>query len=99
MARAIRRSSGTAHQVGTMAHSHAWPGPLPPGSARLHVDTAIAVSDPSGQIFLWSSAAQALWGYAPEEVIGTSRNLSKRSRQVDRSNAVLGSAGHLVPAG
>ena len=27
------------------------------------------------------------------------RNLSKRSRQVDRSNAVLGSAGRLVPAG
>ncbi|MCX4538613.1 hypothetical protein [Streptomyces sp. NBC_01669] len=27
------------------------------------------------------------------------RNLSKRSRQVDRSNAVLGSVGRLVPAG
>jgi PAS domain S-box-containing protein len=74
MAKAIRRSSGTAHQVGTMAHSHAWSGPLPPGSARFHADAAaaIAVSDPSGRIILWSSAAQALWGYAPEEVIGKS---------------------------
>ncbi|MEU9149465.1 SpoIIE family protein phosphatase [Streptomyces sp. NPDC048417] len=57
-----------------MAHSHARSGPLPPGSAPLHVDTAaaIAVSDSSGRIVLWSSAAQALWGYGPEEVIGTS---------------------------
>ncbi|MFD8724227.1 PAS domain-containing protein, partial [Streptomyces sp. NPDC059629] len=57
-----------------MAHSHAWSDPLPPGLARTHIDTAaaIVVSDPSGRIFLWSSGAQALWGYAPEEVIGGS---------------------------
>lgn len=74
MAKAVLRSSGTAHQVGAMAPSHAWSGPLPPGSKRINVDTAaaIAVSDPSGRIIPWSSAAQALWGYAPEEVIGKS---------------------------
>ncbi|MFJ3307157.1 PAS domain-containing protein [Streptomyces sp. NPDC086549] len=57
-----------------MTHSHAWSGPLPAGSARVRIDTAaaIAVLDPSGRIILWSSAAQALWGYAPEEVVGKS---------------------------
>ncbi|MFJ9563956.1 SpoIIE family protein phosphatase [Streptomyces fuscichromogenes] len=74
MAQETRQPSGTAHQVGTMAHSHAWPGPLPPGSAWIHVDTAtaIVVTDPAGRIVLWSGAARALWGYAPEEVIGRS---------------------------
>ncbi|WP_327136589.1 sigma-70 family RNA polymerase sigma factor [Streptomyces sp. NBC_01340] len=33
------------------------------------------------------------------QVMSVVRNLSKRSRQVDRSNAVLGSVGRLVPAG
>ncbi|WP_406103218.1 SpoIIE family protein phosphatase [Streptomyces sp. NBC_01003] len=57
-----------------MTHSPAWFGPLPPGSARIRVDAAaaIAVSDPSGRIILWTNAAQLLWGYAPEEVIGKS---------------------------
>ncbi|MFJ9711487.1 SpoIIE family protein phosphatase [Streptomyces sp. NPDC101234] len=55
-----------------MAHPHARSGPPLPESARIHVGTAAAtaVSDPAGRIVLWSGAAEALWGYAPEEVIG-----------------------------
>ncbi|RPE46726.1 PAS domain S-box-containing protein [Streptomyces sp. Ag109_O5-1] len=48
------------------------PGRLPPASTGVFLGTAaaIAVTDPDGRVTHWSSGAQTLWGYAPEDVIG-----------------------------
>ncbi|SEE64208.1 PAS domain S-box-containing protein [Streptomyces sp. 3213] len=48
------------------------PGRLPPASTGAFLGTAaaIAVTDPDGRVTHWSSGAQTLWGYAPEEVLG-----------------------------
>ncbi len=34
------------------------------------LDAAVVVSDPSGQIFLWNRAAEALYGYSREDMLG-----------------------------
>ncbi|KOT92805.1 PAS/PAC sensor protein [Streptomyces rimosus subsp. pseudoverticillatus] len=55
-----------------MTHSDRRPVRPLPGLAGVPIDTAqaLVVCDCEGRITGWSGAAQELWGYSPEEIIG-----------------------------
>src|SRR5215203_107857 len=56
-----------------MAKSNESAGRLPPALTGASLDTsaALAVIGPDFRVTLWSRGAQTLWGYDPEEVMGS----------------------------